>query len=1090
MLKKLLIANRGEIALRIARTANELGITTLAIYSQDDANSLHIKYCDESQKLPGTGVNAYLNIANIIEIATNSNCDAIHPGYGLLSESADFANASQKAGLIFVGPSATVLQQLGDKVSARTLAKSANIAVIEGSDNIQCAEDVTTFFNTQGKQPIMIKAVNGGGGRGMRVVHEQSQIPAAFERCQAESLSAFGSTDLYVERYLSSVRHVEVQIVGDGEDIIHLWERDCSIQRRNQKLLEVAPAPGLSADIKQQLFDAAICIGKACDYVGLGTIEFLLETNTNGEVTNIFFIEANPRIQVEHTITEAITGLDLVAIQLRLAANQTLGDIGLLQKTIPKPNGYALQARINTEVFNVKGEMVPTGGTLQQVQFPGGLGIRVDSYAYPGYTTNPNFDSLLAKLIVHTRSSDFSRLIAKAESVLSEVNITGVGTNIDFLRRLLQLPAIKDWQVNVRGVESSLKDLHEPQGATQKQRYATSSAEPTQPQQSNASIQENFPDDISPIRTPLQSVLVSVEVAEGNTIKAGEELAVLEAMKMQHVITAPCTGVVVQVLAQPGDTLKHEQTIILLRPQADSTDTQIKTAKLDLDYIPASLQTLQDRLALTQDDARPEAVAKRLSRGQRTIRENISDLCGGNTLMEYGQLVYAAQRRKRNLEELVKTSPADGVVLGFGTVNQQQFDNEHNRVAILGYDATVMAGTQGLLGHKKTDRLFELTAELNIPIILFTEGGGGRPNDGDFNDITGACLDIKTFHTFGKIKGRKPRIAVNSGFCFAGNAVMFGCCDLKIATQNSWIGMGGPAMIEGGGLGICSPKDVGPTAVQSKNGLVDIVAKNDTEAVQYAKQLVSYFQGHVSDWQAHDQRKLRHLVPEDRKRVYDIRSVINTLADQETFLELKSDYGTAIVTGFIRIEGRALGVIANNPMVLGGAIDAEGADKAAGFINLCNQFNIPIVSLCDTPGFMVGIKSEEEGAVRRCCEMVNAGAGIDVPLLVVVLRKGFGLGSQAMAGGSFSTPVFSISWPTGEFGTMGVEGGVKLGFKQELENQQDEESKQALFDELVEKTYAAGSALSVASLQEIDAVIDPKDTREWVLNALCLAVGR
>ncbi len=1080
MLKKLLIANRGEIAIRIARTANELGIPTVAIYSKDDRTSLHVQYADEAVELPGAGVNAYLAIDSVIEAVISTGCDAIHPGYGLLSENAGLARGCTDKGLIFVGPTVDTLENFGDKISARKLARSVDIPVIEGLDGVESAREVAAFFEAQGCKPIMIKAVNGGGGRGMRVVRTEDEIESAFTRCQAEAAAAFGSAELYVERFLPSVRHIEVQIAGDGTEVIHLWERDCSIQRRNQKLLELAPAPGLNADIRNQLFDAALTIGRASKYRGLGTVEFLVELNESGEAVGFFFIETNPRIQVEHTITEEITGIDLVALQLRLAAGKTLRDMSLQQEAVPTPIGYALQARINTETLNEQGEIVPTGGTLKQFHLPGGPGIRVDTYGYAGYTTNPNFDSLLAKLIVHHRFDDLGQLFVKAERALSETRITGVETNVDFLRRLLHFPAVREWQVTVRGIEARLKDLNQ-HDCIAKKRYIETEATI---QADKVTAKVDYPEGTLPVCSPLQSVLVALEVEAGCRVKAGEELAVVEAMKMQHVIKAPCAGEVLEIMASPGDTLAMEQALLLIREAAGTAETTVEEVAPDLDQIRPDLQSLRDRLALTLDENRLQAVQKRHARGQRMARENIADLCDENSFLEYGQLAYAAQRRRRSQEELMRESPADGIITGMGSVNGQYFGKDKSRVAVMSYDGTVMAGTQGIHGHHKTDRVLEVATELGLPLIFFTEGGGGRPGEEDFADTSATWLNIKTFHTLACQKGWGPKIAVNSGFCFAGNAVAFGSCDLKIATRNAWIGMGGPAMIEGGGLGTFGPKEIGPAPMQAKNGLIDILAEDDTQAVDYAKRLLSYFQGPLADWESGDQRLLRHAIPEDRKRVYDIRSVIKTLVDKDSFLELRPDYGLAMVTGFVRIAGQPLGLMANNPMHLGGAINAEAADKAAGFLTLCSRFKLPVLSLLDTPGFMVGPESEKEAAVRKSCALVQAGANLEVPLLAVCLRKGYGLGAQAMTGGSFAASVATVSWPTGEFGAMGLEGGVRLGYKRELEAQPDEVSRQALYDKLVNQAYEAGSALSVASLLEIDAVIDPLETRDWITRML------
>jgi acetyl-CoA carboxylase carboxyltransferase component len=444
----------------------------------------------------------------------------------------------------------------------------------------------------------------------------------------------------------------------------------------------------------------------------------------------------------------------------------------------------------------------------------------------------------------------------------------------------------------------------------------------------------------------------------------------------------------------------------------------------------------------------------------------------------------AAQRSRRSLEDLRTNTPADGIVTGVGEVNGVDFGPEAARCVGLAYDFTVLAGTQGRFSHKKTDRMLELAEHWRAPVIWFTEGGGGRPGDVDANLMWAARLDTTSFTTFARTSGVAPRIAVNSGRCFAGNAVFFGCADVTIATRYSNIGLGGPAMIEGGGLGVFSPDDIGPSDELFANGVIDLLVEDETAGAAAARQVLGYFQGDRRDWRCADQRLLRHLVPEDRRRAYDIRRVIETLGDEGAFLELRGGYGRSIITGFLRIEGRRLGLIANDPLILGGAIDADGAEKGARFLQLCDAFDVPILSLCDTPGFMVGPDSERAAAVRRGSRLFVTAATLDAPFFTVVLRKGYGLGAQAMAGGDFSASAFTIAWPSAEFGPMGLEGAVRLGFRKELEAEADPAARQALFEKLLAGMYETGKATSVARALEIDAVIDPSETRAWVVQGL------
>ncbi len=501
------------------------------------------------------------------------------------------------------------------------------------------------------------------------------------------------------------------------------------------------------------------------------------------------------------------------------------------------------------------------------------------------------------------------------------------------------------------------------------------------------------------------------------------------------------------------------------------------------DEIRPTLTKLQHLLSRTLDSERKQAAAKRHQKGYRTARENLADLVDADSFIEYGQLAVAAQRSRKTYAELQIDTAADGVITGIATINRDYFGSDKSRAAVVIYDYSVLAGTQGFFHHQKLDRIFLMAEKLNLPVVIYTEGGGGRPGDTDVHTMI-AGLHLDSFFTWAKLSGQVPRIAINNGFCFAGNAVLFGCADITIATRTSWIGMAGPAMIEGGGLGQFKPTEIGPTEVQDKIGVVDIVAEDEAEATAIAKKLLGYFQGPVENWSCSDQTKLREIVPENRRRTYQIHRAIEVLADEDSFIELRPNYGPGIITGFMRLEGKPLGLIANNCMYLAGAVDAEAAEKASRFLQLCDAYGLPIVSLTDTPGFMVGPESDAQAAVRRMSSFFVSFASVTVPVVAIVLRKGYGLGAMAMTGGSFHSPVFIAAWPTGEFGGMGLEGAVKLGFKKELEAVEDEAERQALFDKLVAKMYEIGKAIEAAAHLEIDAVIDPADTRKVVLKAI------
>jgi acetyl-CoA carboxylase carboxyltransferase component len=586
------------------------------------------------------------------------------------------------------------------------------------------------------------------------------------------------------------------------------------------------------------------------------------------------------------------------------------------------------------------------------------------------------------------------------------------------------------------------------------------------------------PADQLVVTSPLQGTIVTVVVVPGERVAASQSLVVIESMKMEHVVAADTPGIVVDVAATVGDTVMSGAPLVTLEAVDHEAAAEVPTMTVDLDAVRDDLAEVIDRHRVGHDERRPEAVERRRARSQRTARENVDDLCDANTFVEYGALALAAQRRRRSIDELIERTPGDGLVGGVGDV-------DGHPTIVMTYDYTVLAGTQGYQNHRKKDRLFELAERLRRPVVFFTEGGGGRPGDTDAPGVSG--LDTMAFHLFARLSGLVPLVGIASGKCFAGNAAILGCCDVVIATADSNIGMGGPAMIEGGGLGIYEPTDIGPMQVQVPNGVVDVSVADEAEAVAVAKRYLSYFTQPHTEWTCADQRALRHAVPENRVRAYEIRDVLTTLADTDSVLELREGFGHGMVTSLARVEGRSIGIVANNPAHLGGAIDAAAADKAARFMQLCDAFDVPILLLCDTPGFMVGPDAEQTALVRHVSRMFVTGANLSVPFFTIIVRKGYGLGAQAMAGGTFKAPVFTVAWPTGEVGGMGLEGAVRLGFRRELDAIDDEVERQRAFDSMVAAAYEHGKALNAASHFEFDDVIDPADSRRWITTALTAA---
>ena len=1052
MIKRLLVANRGEVAVRIMATASVLGIETVAVYPADDAACGHVGRADAAVELPGTDVAAYLDVDAIIAAAAGAGCDTLHPGYGFLSERPELAARCAAAGLRFAGPGPEALALFGDKAAARARASELGVPVLAGTGPDPLPEEARALLREHGA--VMVKAVAGGGGRGLRPVTREEDLPEAMRRCASEAAAAFGDGRVFAERLLPRARHVEVQVVGDGTGAVAvLGDRDCSLQRRRQKLIEIAPAT-LTDEVRARLFAAAEALLRSADYAGLATAEFLVQGD------EIAFLEVNPRLQVEHTVTEQVTGLDLVEVGLRIADGASLADLAL----DATPSGVAVQVRVNAETLRPDGTLLPGDGTLSRFQPPAGRGVRVDTAGYPGYTVSPRYDSLLAKVI--TSGGTLEQAARRAVRAMNEFDIAGVPANTALLRAVLQAPGLGSHDVG--WIDAHAAEL-----------AADSAGEPPDGDTGEP------PGDGGAVRAPLAGTVVAVAVAPGDPVAAGDELLVIEAMKMEHEVRAQAPGLVREVAAAVGATVTAGDVLVVLAASEAGAAEQTPASEVPLDHVRPDLAEVRERHRTGLDEGRPEVTARRHAAGRRTARENIADLTDPGSFTEYGALTIAAQRRRRPLDDLIARTPADGLILGTATVGGRP-------VAVMSYDYSVLAGTQGHMNHRKTDRLLELAERERLPLVMFAEGGGGRPGDTDTTSVAG--LDVPTFRLTARLSGRVPLVAIVSGYCFAGNAALAGACDVIIATPEASLGMGGPAMIEGGGLGVVAPDAVGPMSVQVPNGVVDLLVPDEPAAVAAARRYLSYFRPRTApapeDPAEHaDQRVLRHLIPENRVRSYDVRPVIEALCDTGSVLELRAGFGVGVITALARLDGHPTGLLVNNPRHLGGAIDGDAADKATAFLRLCEAHRLPVVALVDTPGFMVGPEAERTAIVRRFGAMFVAGARLTVPVCAVVLRKAYGLGAMAMTAGDLRRPAITVAWPTGEFGGMGLEGAVRLGYRKELEAIEDPAGRRARYEELVAEQYARGKAVSTAMAFEIDDVIDPADTRAVLAGVLARAAA-
>ncbi len=1072
-----LVANRGEVAVRILRSVGSLGWASCAVYAEDEVDARHTRLAGRAAALPGSGPAAYLDATALVSAATAVGADLLHPGYGFLSESPELAQRCEEAGVTFVGPTATTLALLGDKVAARQLAEEQSVPVLAGTGPIE-GPAAHKFLSSLGSgAAVMVKPVAGGGGVGVSVVDDPSHLDEAIRRCASVAASAFGSDQVFLEALVPRARHIEVQILGDGANVVCLGHRDCSIQRRRQKLVEIAPAPGLDAALGRDIADAALRMAASVAVRGLCTFEFLLDLDRTPGRVGYAFMEANPRLQVEHTVTEQVYGLDLVRAQLEVANGAALGQLGLGPLAA---RGVAVEARVNAETVMPDGTVQPSSGILAVFEAPTGPGVRTDTSAVGGSEASPRYDSLLAKVIGTDATGSLAGAIRRTGEALAECRVEGIDVNISLLRAILAHPDVVAGRADTRFVDRHLDELlavAATLGLTDETGAGMVDRAVGTPAVGEGSV-----------LAPMAATVVEIPVSVGDVVGRGQVVVLLEAMKMEHWVTASRAGRVRSVSVAIGQGVNAGDVLVRVDPSGDDSDEVVEGVEIDLDAVRPELAEYQSRRRLTLDEGRPDVVARRHDAGRRTARENLDDLCDPGSFVEYGGFAIAAQRQRRSLDDLIERTPADGLVTGIGRINGDLFAEDAARAAVLSYDYTVLAGTQGQRNHHKKDRLFELAARHRLPVVLFAEGGGGRPGDTDMSGVAG--LDTAAFRLFAALSGQVPLVGVVSGRCFAGNAALLGCCDVIIATPDANIGMGGPAMIDGGGLGTYRPEDVGPVSVQQPNGVIDVVVDDEAAAVATAKRYLSYFQGRLSHLESADQRLLRSVVPERRVRVYDTRRVIDILCDRGSVLELRSRFGPGMVTVLARIEGRPLGIVANDPRHLGGAIDRDGADKAARFLQLCEAHGLPVVSLCDTPGFMVGPDAERDAQVRHFSRMFIVTAALTVPLVTVVLRKGYGLGAMAMAGGSFRAPTSTVSWPTGEFGGMGLEGAVRLGYARELGAITDPGERRARFEAMVARAYEAGKALSAATYFEFDDVIDPADTRSHVGSILAAAGHR
>ncbi|MBT5191210.1 MAG: ATP-grasp domain-containing protein [Rhodospirillaceae bacterium] len=1118
--KRVLIANRGEIAIRIAKAAQGLGMESVAIYAPVDALSLHTRMTTEARAIGQEGgqdpVSAYLDGAAIIAAAKEMQCDCIHPGYGFLSENANFAAMCAAEGITFIGPSASALQLFGDKVTARALAQSCGIPVVSGSAAALTSSDEAREFANGIGYPVMLKAAAGGGGRGMRAVGSEAELAEAFERCQSEAAAAFGDGSIFIEKLVERPRHIEVQVLADIKgQTVHLHERDCSVQIRNQKVVEIAPAAGLDDAVRQSMLDDAIKLVKAADYVNAGTVEFLVSPESG----SYHFIECNPRIQVEHTVTEQVTGIDLVETQFHIAAGATLASLGLGdQAAIGAPRGYAIQTRV----------VAQGGGTITGYKEPSGPGIRVDACGYLGYTPASQFDPLLAKLICTSNAgSALASAVDRTLAALDEFHIGGLPTNLVQLRAILEHPDLRigDARTSLMAENPDLSEAAAQQAGGEAVSFLEQQAAALigpGAGRARAQFESNLPplelgNNGTGLECPMAGSVLEWSLVEGARVHAGDTLLVISAMKMEAAVPAPCSGTITAIQALVmGDEVVAGQVVAEITPDAGDAERDLATRDINETWTPVleEVETLQqlaeDRLA--PGSIEPGVVRQR-SRDKLTCRERITLLLDEDSFREVGSIAGFA------------TYDGDGNVAAFTPANHVGgWGKIAGRTAIVCADDFTSRGghADGAIGSKSR-YLDQLSLELQAPSIRLLDGSSGGGSVATMVPQQQKSGDSDAAESAGAIKAGQPRVTGGGGSFLPGHLgselyteqlatvpvinmllgsvvgigaakAVLGHFSVMVRDISQLFVAGPPVVSHAMGYDI-TKEELGDWRIHCTNGSVDNLAESEDEAVAITRRFLSYLPSSVhgvppvlppnaGDPIDRREEELFTLIPRSRTSTFDMRKAIRLMADKDSFFEIGPLWGTDQITGFVRFNGHPLGVIASDSRhVNGGALTADGCDKLRRHIDLCDVFHIPILNLVDNPGFAVGLEHEIAGTIRKGAEWMVAFAQVKVPIFTVLARRSFGV-----AGNNYATPLarpsVRVAWPAADVGGIPPEGGIEAAYKRQLAEAADPVALRAEINARIESARGPVGPLNKFQIEEM---VDPRDTRrlicEWVDTA-------
>jgi acetyl/propionyl-CoA carboxylase alpha subunit/acetyl-CoA carboxylase carboxyltransferase component len=1114
LFKRVLIANRGEIAIRIARAASALGVDSVSVYAPADSLSLHTRVTTEARALgpqaPSSDpVRAYLDVDALIEVAKASRCDSVHPGYGFLSEIAGFAERCLAEGISFIGPRPETLALFGDKTKARDLARSLGIPIIPGSPKaLASVEEATAVAKTIG-YPVMLKATAGGGGRGMRAVASGDEMAPAFARCQSEAAAAFGDGSVFVEKLLARPRHIEVQVLGDvAGSIIHLYERDCSIQLRNQKMVEIAPAPMLEAGLRRRILEDAIRLARAARFVNAGTIEFLVSPE-RGEH---FFIECNPRIQVEHTVTEQVMGIDLVEAQFHIAAGESLKALGIAdQAAVREPRGFAVQARI----------VAGGPGMLTAYKEPAGPGVRVDSCGYLGYAPPPQFDPMFAKLICQSTSShSFASALDRTLRALDEFHIAGLPTNLGQLRAILSHPVVRTGDARTtlfsehpdlaaapstaKTSTSSTLTLLEQQSTTI--RGGRDARGPSHPTSAGLPI----PSGEEGVESPMEGAIIELPVSAGATVEAGATLMVISAMKMETAITAPCAGMVTGIRpTEIGATVGAGQIVATIAPAARDGKAVLPRHHGADTWAPmlADVQALQ-RIAHQRfaPDSNDPGVVRQRNRGKLTCRERIELLFDSGSFREVGSLAGFADYDE------------EGRVAGFTPANHVGgWGKIAGRTAVVCADDFTSRGghADGAIGGKSA-HLDRLSIDLRCPSIRLLDGSSGGGSIAAMVPKQQKSGESSAEESSGAIVAGRPRVSGEGGSFLPGHlgSSMYVSQLSQVPVVNlllgSVVGIGAAKAVLGhfsvmvrdiAQLFVAGPpvvshamgyditkEELGGWHIHCRNGSVDNLAESEEEATAMTKRFLSYLPSSVyeappvlapdpADPIDRREEELFTIIPRKRTTTFDMRRAIRLMADRGSFFEIGPLWGTDQIVGLLRFNGYPMGVVASDCRhINGGALTADGCDKLKRHLDMCDLFHLPLLNLIDNPGFAVGLEHEIAGTIRKGGEWMIAFAQVEIPIFTVIMRRSFGV-----AGNNFATPRSGasarVAWPAADVGGIPPEGGIEAAYKRQLAEAADPAALRAEINARIESARGPIGPLNRFQMEEM---IDPRDTRRWV----------